>query len=154
VYGNWRAKGGSFNARSGEQLTIKKLAKEHLGFEIVTWLSDDETMTRYRHCVVTLTDSQLDPKVRGPAAWPPAECKNSQCARGHASSSGPDVTFPKVPTVDRTNLSLRRSGFPHQSKVEILAVPLPKIAPVGGEIGRSGEVAQATPEKLGIDVFK
>jgi hypothetical protein len=55
-------KAGSFNARSGEQLTIKKLAKEHLGFAIVTWLSDDETMTRYRHCVVTLTDSQFDPK--------------------------------------------------------------------------------------------
>jgi hypothetical protein len=36
-------------------------------------LSDDVTMTTYRHCVVTLTGSQLDPKVRAPAAWPPAE---------------------------------------------------------------------------------
>jgi hypothetical protein len=66
-------KAGSFKAASGEQLTINKLAKEHLGFAIVTWLNDDVTMTRSRHCVVTLTDSQLDPKVRGPAAWPPAE---------------------------------------------------------------------------------
>ena len=26
-------------------------------------------MTKYRHCAVTLTGSQLGPKVRGPAAW-------------------------------------------------------------------------------------
>jgi hypothetical protein len=73
VWGNLRAKGRGFKAVSGEQLTINKLAKEHLGFAIVTWLNDDVTMTRYRHGVVTLTDSKLDPKVRGPAAWPPAE---------------------------------------------------------------------------------
>ena len=34
-------------------------------------LSDDATT--YRHCVATLTGPQLDPKVRAPAAWPPAE---------------------------------------------------------------------------------
>jgi hypothetical protein len=35
---------------------------------------DDKIPTLCHHCVVTLTGSQLDPKVRGPAAWPPAEC--------------------------------------------------------------------------------
>jgi hypothetical protein len=55
-------------------------------------LSDDVTMTRYRHCVITLTGSQLEPKVRGPAAGhPPKARKNSRCARGYASSSVPDV---------------------------------------------------------------
>jgi hypothetical protein len=55
-------------------------------------LSDDVTMTRYRHCVVTLTGSQLYPKfvvlLRG---HPPNTRKNSQCARRYASSSVPDV---------------------------------------------------------------
>jgi hypothetical protein len=49
-------------------------------------------MTRCHHCVVTLTGSQLGSKVR--ALLPdhqPNVRKDSQCARGHASSSVPDV---------------------------------------------------------------
>ena len=56
-------------------------------------------MTRYRHGVVTLTDSQLDPKVRGPAAGhlpneriPNVLEEGCSSARTRAKCHGPEET--------------------------------------------------------------